>query len=333
MSSLRISTMKLAKNLIPVLLFATVASAYTACKPDEPASVGKCKLAPADVLDCSVTRTTDKAVVTAADAGLEGYFCTGTARPDANPRYYDGMPMGTVCDDMGYVEGQGQGYCCTTVEDRCAYNPVAECDDETYSGYECRGNRPDFMNALVYCREGIHDGDYISYCCRDYDLPKPQQGTAAGFCDKDVGKIVNPDPTKTGYVQANCAVGLDNWGCVEGQLPTSESLAKNGSRSDYYAPICTIAGPVLNTIQPYCCFTPKLTPVGASCEGMFGVPGCGDGRFGFACYGTDKPSDYHTPMICNDPGVPGTSAAGYPATLYCCDYDMTLAAAAVTATP
>ena len=44
------------------------------------------------------------------------------------------------------------------------------------------------------------------------------------------------------------------------------------------------------------------------------------GRFGFACYGFDTPEQDYLPMHCPEPGFRGTSAEGYPATLYCCDF-------------
>jgi hypothetical protein len=50
------------------------------------------------------------------------------------------------------------------------------------------------------------------------------------------------------------------------------------------------------------------------------VPSCNPlTQFGFACYGRDKPSDELPPIVCNNPGFPGTSVQGYPATLSCCD--------------
>jgi hypothetical protein len=70
----------------------------------------------------------------------------------------------------------------------------------------------------------------------------------------------------------------------------------------------------------YCCFPPAPLPEGASCVQHPGVPDCAPGRFGFACYGTDRPQDDYLPMQCPEPGRPGLSREGYPATLYCCEF-------------
>ena len=65
---------------------------------------------------------------------------------------------------------------------------------------------------------------------------------------------------------------------------------------------------------------PLTIPVGGTCVQHPYVPGCGPGRFGFACYGPDHPEENYPPMKCPDPGFPGLSAEGYAATLYCCDF-------------
>lgn len=294
-----------------------VVSAAIGCRTDDVVEDGSCTLDTASIVDCSVKRLVGEPFP-AESIGIKSYLCSGSARPDGEPTYVDGAPQGLVCDDKGDVSGQGRGYCCNDVISTCAYDPSAECPDETYSGYNCLGIRPDFLNPLLYCREGVHSGGYINFCCRDKEAPKPD-GVTPSFCQP---KVV------AGVV---CASGLAAWQCPETDTPKSEEIPQNGSRSDFYAPMCSAMGPVENKVVNYCCFTPKLPPVGASCEARTGVPGCGYGRFGFACFGVDKPSDYHTPMICNEPSMEGTSEVGYPATLYCCDYDLQLALSATTA--
>jgi len=312
--------MKLHHLVLSSLVLSGIPLLVVDCEPTAYPDSGVCTLDTAAVVDCSASKPGDKSPTPAATLGLAGYLCTGTARPDATPNYADGVPKGVVCDDMGDFADKGHGYCCNKTAAHCAYDPVAECDDDTYSGYQCLGTRPDFMNPKVYCRQGVVNGDYISYCCRDKSLPTPVGGAPSGWCNRDTSLA--------------CTAGLDGWACAAGQWPTSEEYPNSGSRSDFYYSICSEFGPAAANGQlSICCFTPKLPPEGASCEGRRDVPNCGYGRFGFACLGPDKPSDYHTPMVCNEPGFAGTSEAGYPETLYCCDYDLTLAATAASTTP
>ena len=70
----------------------------------------------------------------------------------------------------------------------------------------------------------------------------------------------------------------------------------------------------------YCCYPPAPLPERGSCVSHTEVPDCKSGRFGFACYGPDRPEDSYLPMRCPESGSAGLSAEGYPATLYCCDF-------------
>jgi hypothetical protein len=100
-----------------------------------------------------------------------------------------------------------------------------------------------------------------------------------------------------------------------------EQLGASESRADYYRPLCPMPTQAANiTRSNYCCFMPALPPPGASCIQNTRVPGCAAGRFGFACYGPDTPEEDYPPMRCPEAGFSGTSAEGYPATLYCCDF-------------
>jgi len=302
--------MKTTKLTLTSLAALVVPLALVGCKTQDSTSDGTCTVDTSAVVDCSIKKLVGSPV-SATDAGLTAYLCTGTARPDENPRYLEGMPKGTVCADEGDFADVGRGYCCTQKVADCAFDPVAICPDDTYSGYQCHGTRPDFLNPKVYCREGWIDGDHTNYCCRDSSLPKPDSTSA--WCQMKIVKGIT------------CGPGLVAWQCPETERPVSENIPQNGSRSDFYAPMCSAMAAAASSVINYCCFTPKPLPVGASCEERIDTPNCAFGRFGFACYGADKPSDYH-PMVC-DAGFAGTSDGGYQATLYCCDYDLSLPAA------
>ena len=110
--------------------------------------------------------------------------------------------------------------------------------------------------------------------------------------------------------------------CMGDNLPKAEQLGANKSRADVYYLLCATPTPAPNpAFNNYCCLTPALIPIGGSCVQDTVVPGCQSGRFGFACYGRDTPQDDYLAMHCPDPGVPGKSAEGYPAKLYCCDFE------------
>lgn len=228
------------------------------------------------------------------------YSCTGSARPDDDPKYIEGVPQGTVCADRGEPgDGGVRGYCCTTRTTSCAYNPVAACDDGTY-GFQCRGsNRPESINAALRCGNGLAERDLIDYCCT---------GTAqeAGCLQTDA---------------AGCPSRLMGFTCKGDSLPRGEQLGANKSRSDFYRLLCSAPMPVANPeYKNYCCYAPAPLPEGGSCVGNTEVPDCDSGRFGFSCYGPETPEDDYLPMRCPSTGKPGVSAEGYPATLYCCDF-------------
>jgi hypothetical protein len=72
--------------------------------------------------------------------------------------------------------------------------------------------------------------------------------------------------------------------------------------------------------ETFCCFTATLVPAGGTCQQNLKMPGCAPGRFGIACYGADTPEQNFSRLKCTEPGVPGLSEQGYPATNYCCDF-------------
>jgi hypothetical protein len=240
---------------------------------------------------------------TPASLGLTGYSCTGTARPDDHATYVQDVPQGMICADQATPDGgasTGTGYCCTSPTTPCAYNPVAICGAGTY-GYQCRGSiRPESFNVELTCEQGVPENGLIDYCCSG-------TGLTAGCQEKDT--------------LASCVAGLTGWLCPTGVLPRGEDLGANKSRADSYFLLCPVPTPSLQSgYDTFCCYPPATTPPNSSCIQDTTVPGCAPGRFGFACYGDDKPEQSFLPMTCPDPGVPGTSYQGYPATLYCCDF-------------
>jgi hypothetical protein len=267
-----------------------------ACSARQPLVDGLCELDPDPALGC------DGAVDGGAgqDLGLTGWSCTGTARPDQDPRYVDGVPQGTVCADRGAMgDGAKHGFCCTTQTTSCAFNPVAICDAPGF-GFQCRGaNRPESLNALLSCGNGVKQDELINYCCSGAPQPPGCQQSDAVVCSPR----------------------LLGWTCKGANLPKGEQLGANKSRADTYYLLCPTPTPAANVAyNTYCCYSPALVPIGGSCVQHTAVPGCASGRFGFACYGPDTPEDDYLPMRCPEPGFRGISAEGYPATLYCCDF-------------
>lgn len=232
--------------------------------------------------------------------GLVGYACTGSRRPDDAPGYVDHVPHGKVCADRGPNADGKQTFCCSADDTPCAYNPVASCDSG--SGFQCRGSsRPEALNPAIKCGNGVVQDPYLNYCC-------------------------SGQKADTECVQVNtigCSERLTGFSCPSGSLPKGEQLGASESRADYYRPLCPMPTPAANiTRSNYCCYMPALPPPGGSCVQNTLVPGCAAGRFGFSCYGPDTPDENYPPMHCPEAGFSGTSAEGYPATLYCCDFGL-----------
>jgi hypothetical protein len=245
--------------------------------------------------------------------GLVAYSCSGTARPDDHPRYQDGWPSGTVCSVQGMPDASGnKAYCCTQDQTTCAFNPVAICPDPNNYGFQCRGpDRPEVLNPTMTCGNGVREDNYIDYCCQT--APRPPGCTEA---------------------KGACMAGLNGWQCMTGDLPKGEDFGSNESRADDYYFVCAVGMPAPNpAISTYCCFTPSPLQPGGSCisdpDPMITtqLPGCTPGRFAFSCSGREKPTDDYLPIVCDetkDPPVAGTDAQGYPATLYCCDFVLSM---------
>jgi hypothetical protein len=267
-----------------------LAPANGACAPDPSANV------------CDVTVDGGP-----ADIGLVGYSCTGSARPDDDGSYIQGIPGGLLCANRGAPDGGSQEYCCTSSSTPCVYDPVAPCGPSAY-GYQCRGSiRPESFNPAITCGNGFYEGSLIDYCCSG--TPASPSTTCL---QSDSAMLPDGGP---------CPPELLGWVCPDQALPESSELGVSKSRADVYYLLCPTPTPAATKgYSYYCCYVPARPPVGASCVEDTAVPGCAPGRFGFACYGPDTPEDDYPPMSCPAPGVPGGSAEGYSATLYCCDF-------------
>jgi hypothetical protein len=294
------------RNLLPLFgLVLPLALAGGGCSADLAKANGTCVVNAS--LDCGVSGPDGGADL---PAGLTGYSCDGTARPDDNAHYYDGVPQGAVCADNGTTPDGKRNFCCTPPTTSCAYNPVSSCTDQNYYGFQCYGStRPDALNPALNCGNGVDNGNNIDYCCSAEMLP--------------------PSQTCTALKGGICPPQLTPFSCPGTALPRAELFGMSESRADYYRPLCSMPIPLPNPNQKnYCCYMPALIPDGGSCVQDTTVPGCGGNpnQFGFACYGPENPHDDYLPMQCNSPGVKGMSAEGYPATLYCCDFVATAAA-------
>ena len=283
--------------LFAAALALTVALAGGGCSSTPTPANGSCTVS--TTLDCGVSGPDGG---TDLPAGLTGYSCNGTARPDDGAKYYEGVPEGAICSDRGTNADGSRNYCCTPPNTPCAYNPVSSCTDLNSVGYQCYSStRPDSLNPDLLCGNGVVDGQYQDYCCSHEPQPNSQKCTVGG---------------------GNCSTKqLSSFSCPGTQLPRAELFGMSESRADYYRPLCDSPEPAGNPNQHfYCCYMPALIPEGASCVQDVSVPGCAGGRFGFACYGPENPHEDYLPMQCPDPGVKGKSAEGYDATLYCCDF-------------
>jgi hypothetical protein len=269
----------------------------TGCWPERDGADGTCVIEPRSVVDCRVTGYTDELQT----PDLVGYSCTGSERPDIDAITDEGVPEGLLCADKGPLDGSDdETYCCTEELTTCAYDPVAECDPDTH-GFQCWGNnRPESLNPSIKCTNGTQENDgLVKYCCSGRLEPSKCEESAV----------------------AGCGDRLKGFLCEGEGRPRGEDLRQNQSRADYYYPTCTIPKQAPNpAYYTYCCYMPAKVQLGGTCINQVNVPGCEPGRWGFACYGPDHPSDNFAPMECPDPGFPGRTSEGWEATLYCCDF-------------
>lgn len=274
--------------LIPILCGLGASSCFSRSTPTVN---GTCQVDPA--VSCAVGDASAETV------NLTGYSCSGTARPDDNSVYVDGIPQGPVCSDRGTTSDGKNAYCCTNFTTQCSLDPTITCPTGTY-GYQCYGqDRPEAVNPAISCHQGVREDNWINYCCA---------GT------KTSGSCTNSNAV-------GCKAGLTGWACPVGTQPTAEDLGASSSRADLFYLLCPVPTPAANPkYETYCCYTAPLVPAGGTCLQDRNVPNCAAGRFGIACYGTDTPEQDFARLSCPDPGVPGLSEQGYAATVYCCDF-------------
>jgi hypothetical protein len=274
-----------------LLAWLLLAGGAAACS-NKPETSGACQPDPA--VSCSVNDASAESI------NLAGYSCTGAARPDDDSTYVDGVPQGIVCADQPVGTDGKRSYCCTTFTTQCAFNASAICAQEGTLGYQCLGaDRPEAVNPAISCDQGVRQDNLINYCCS--------------------GAGIRTNCTQSDAI--GCASGMTGWTCPVGTQPTAQDLGANKSRADLYYLLCPVPTPAPNPkYETLCCYVPTLVPAGGTCVQDMNVPNCAPGRFGIACYGTDRPDDNFPRLDCPDPGIPGLSEQGYAATVYCCDF-------------
>jgi hypothetical protein len=180
----------------------------------------------------------------------------------------------------------------------------------SFYGFQCRGaNRPEALNPLIDCGNGVREDEMINYCCTARPIPPPPLGTGC----------VQSDGQCTGKMATWLPDRMSGWTCTNGAIPSAEDFKANESRADFYYFLCATPTQAPNpSVQYFCCYVPALVPPGGSCVPDLKVPGCASNRFGFSCYGRDTPEDDFLVVKCDAP-TQSTSADGYPAKTYCCD--------------
>jgi hypothetical protein len=285
------------------------------CSVEGPASNGDCSMNAALSCDSAILAGNADAGVS---LGLVGYSCTGSARPDQDPKFVAGIPQGMICADQGQAADGTYGFCCTPPDApvSCAFDPTSTlsaqqdpngkyaCPEPGSYRFQCYGSdRPEALNPDLTCGNGVRDGNLVNYCC-----------AAAG-------RPVGCTEAKGGA----CTGGLVGWRCPPDTLPRGEDFGMSESRADYYYFVCAVPGPpATDNFSTYCCFTPSPLLPGGSCVTSTKIQGqisdCGMGRFGFACYGRDTPEDDYEQIHCTEAPIDGVDDHGTAAKLYCCDY-------------
>lgn len=266
-----------------------------ACWQDRKAGDGSCEIVSSSVLDCRAPGYAEELL----PAGLVGYACTGSARPDYDALLNEGVPEGLLCADKGELDSGEDAYCCTEDVVPCALNTAERCG-EGETGYQCWGNnRPESLNPALLCGNGTSERGLYHYCCTGQPQESPcQESDAVGCGDRLLGFL-----------------------CEGDGRPTGENYGANKSRADYFYPMCSTPDVAPNPVyKTYCCTMYRPVPDGGTCVPHPAVPGCEARRFGFSCYGPDTPEDDFENFSCPDPGFSGKSSEGYDATLYCCDF-------------
>jgi len=182
---------------------------------------------------------------------------------------------------------------------------------QSVNGFQCRGSdRPEALNPLVDCGNGVREGDLINYCCTSRPIPPPPLGPGC----------VQSDGQCTGKKPSWLPDRMSGWTCTDGAVPAAEDFKANESRADFFYFLCATPVQAPNPrVNYYCCYVPALVQPGGSCQTDISVPGCDSNRFGFECFGRDRPEQTFDVMTCDETPVSGLGAEGFPAKLYCCD--------------
>jgi hypothetical protein len=280
---------------------------------------------------CSVTVTsTDTCHADSAVAGCGpgafGYSCTGSATPN----------LSLNCSDPTYA-GDAALYCCFTPA-----STTVDCKDVTVSsgcpgvgadfGFSCTGGEtPDQINGSLVCGTAAPDpsgSGALLYCCNiatcASDTSLVCYGGSTGVActggaapdasmncsDPAVGPRGDTYYCCGGTVGA-CAQDATVTGCQAGSAGYSCTGSATPSSSDLW---CS-EGTVVSGEVWYCCESITSTTTTCVADSTVACPSTGSGPapYGFACSGTDKPSDVNSALTCSD-GVAGNDGN----TLYCC---------------
>jgi hypothetical protein len=244
-----------------------------------------------------------------AGFGEEGGVAVMLSVPAGNPT--SGGVSGTAmvnAEQMNFIRNGG-----AYLDIHTANYPKGELRAQirsSFYGFQCRGaNRPEALNPLIDCGNGVREDDFINYCCTARPIPPPPAGTGC----------VQSDGQCTGKMATWLPDRMSGWTCTNGAIPSAEDFKANESRADFYYFLCATPTTAPNpSVQYFCCYVPALIPPGGSCVPDLRVPGCAANRFGFSCYGRDTPEDDFLVVKCDAP-TQTTSADGYPAKTYCCD--------------
>ena len=181
----------------------------------------------------------------------------------------------------------------------------------SFNGFQCRGSdRPEALNPLVDCGNGVREKDFINFCCTSRPIPPPPLGPGC----------VQSDGQCTGKKPSWLPDRMSGWTCTDGAIPAAEDFKANESRADFFYFLCATPRPAPNPrVEYYCCYVPALIQPGGSCISDLYVPACEENRFGFSCYGRDRPEQTYDVMTCDQTPVNGVNADGFAAKQYCCD--------------
>ena len=135
----------------------------------------------------------------------------------------------------------------------------------SFYGFQCRGaDRPEALNPLIDCGNGVREDELINYCCTARPIPPPPQGTGC----------VQSDGQCTGKMASWLPDRMSGWTCTNGAIPSAEDFKANESRADFYYFLCATPTQAPNpSVQYFCCYVPALVPPGGSCVPDLHVPG------------------------------------------------------------